>query len=40
LIVGFFILFWFVIWTLVRSIKGFILSTEGKPVPDPATWMW
>ncbi len=39
-IVGFFILFWFVIWTLVRSIKGFILSTEGKPVADPVTWMW
>ena len=39
-IVGFFILFWYVIWVLVRSIKGFTLAADGKPVPDPTTWMW
>jgi uncharacterized membrane protein len=29
-----------VVWMLVRLIKGFILAGEGKPVPNPQTWLW
>ncbi len=29
-----------VVWFLIRSIKGFMLASDGKPVPDPSTWMW
>ena len=28
------------VWFLVRAIKGFMLAGEGKPVPDPETWLW
>lgn len=39
-VIGFLVLAWLVIWSLVRSIKGFMLAGENKPVPDPATWLW
>ena len=39
-IVGWFVLLWFVIWALVRSIKGLLLAGEGKSVTDPQTWLW
>lgn len=29
-----------VIWFLVRSIKGFMLASEGKAIADPETWLW
>ncbi len=29
-----------VVWFLVRAIKGFILANDGKPVPNPETWLW
>lgn len=28
------------VWYLVRAIKGFMLSLDGKPVADPETWLW
>lgn len=40
LMVGFLVWLFAVVWSLVRSIKGFILIGEGKPVPDPETWLW
>jgi len=39
-IIGWFVLLWFVIWALVRSIKGFQLASGAKPVPEPQTWLW
>lgn len=39
-VIGFLVLAWLVIWSLVRLIKGFMLASENKPVPDPATWLW
>ncbi|MBA4211056.1 MAG: hypothetical protein C0454_16145 [Parvibaculum sp.] len=28
------------VWYLVRAIKGFMLSLDGKPIADPETWLW
>ncbi len=28
------------VWYLIRSIKGFMLSLDGKSVTDPETWLW
>lgn len=28
------------VWFLIRTIKGFMLAIDGKPVPDPETWLW
>lgn len=28
------------VWYLIRAIKGFMLSLDGKPVADPETWLW
>jgi uncharacterized membrane protein len=40
LIIGFLILLATVVWALIRLIKGIMLAMDGKPVPDPETWMW
>jgi len=29
-----------VVWFLIRTIKGFMLANDGKPVADPETWLW
>ncbi|NIJ42661.1 putative membrane protein [Parvibaculum indicum] len=29
-----------VVWALIRLIKGFMLASDDKPIPDPATWLW
>ena len=29
-----------VVWFLIRSIKGFMLTLDSKPVSDPETWLW
>tara|TARA_R110002095_G_scaffold138254_1_gene119840 strand:+ start:769 stop:1128 length:360 start_codon:yes stop_codon:yes gene_type:complete len=28
------------IWVIVRNAKGFLWMNDGKPVPDPETWIW
>jgi len=40
LIIGFLILLATVVWALIRLIKGIMLAMDGKPVPDPETWLW
>lgn len=29
-----------VVWFLIRTIKGFMLANDGKPIPEPETWLW
>ena len=29
-----------VVWALIRLIKGFMLASDDKPIPDPETWLW
>lgn len=40
ILVGYLILAWFVVWTLVRCIKGILRLTEGRAITDPATLLW
>ena len=38
--IGFLIMAATVVWALIRLIKGFMLASDNKPVPDPTTWLW
>ena len=40
ILIGWLVILWTGIWTLVPCIKGFMLVNDGKPVPQPQTWMW
>ena len=39
-IVGFFILLWWFIWTLVRCVKGLLALDEGRPIANPGSWLF
>ncbi len=39
-VVGIFMLLATIVWIIVRNIKGFFWMNDGKPVPDPETWIW
>ena len=38
--IGFVILLFGALWIVVRCVKGMIYLSEGKPHPDPQTWMF
>lgn len=38
--IGFLLLAWWFVWTLVRCIKGVMRLGDNKPIEDPLTWMW
>ena len=40
IMIGVLILLATIVWLLIRLIKGFMLAMDGKPVPDPETWLW
>ncbi len=40
IVIGVIILFATVVWALIRLIKGFMLASDDKPIPDPTTWLW
>lgn len=39
-VVGWFILLWWFIWTVVRCVKGSIAANDERPIDDPRTMMW
>ena len=39
-IVGFLVLLWWFIWSLVRCIKGILALNEGRPIDNPTSWMF
>ena len=39
-LIGFPLLVWWLVWSLVRVVKGFLLLTENKPVADPGSWLF
>jgi uncharacterized membrane protein len=39
-VVGFLVLAWWFIWSLVRNIKGLLLLNENRPIADPGSWMF
>ena len=39
-LIGFLILAWWFIWSLIRNIKGILLLNENRPVPNPKSWLF
>jgi uncharacterized membrane protein len=39
-VVGFLILLWWFVWSLVRNVKGLLALNENRPIPDPTSWMF
>jgi uncharacterized membrane protein len=39
-LVGFPILAWWFIWSLIRIVKGVLLVTEHKPITNPRSWLF
>jgi uncharacterized membrane protein len=37
-VIGFLVLLWWFIWSLVRTIKGMLSLNDNKPIADPASW--
>ena len=39
-VVGFLVLLWWFVWSLVRCIKGLIALNEGRPIDNPTSWLF
>jgi uncharacterized membrane protein len=39
-LIGFLILAWWFIWSLIRIVKGVLLVTEHKPIVNPGSWLF
>jgi uncharacterized membrane protein len=39
-LVGFLVLAWWFIWSLIRNIKGILALNENRPVADPRSWLF
>lgn len=40
ILVGYLILLWFIIWTLIRCVKGLVRAFENKAIEDEDTLLW
>jgi uncharacterized membrane protein len=40
LLIGIPILIWWFVWSLVRTVKGLLLVSEGKPIANPGSWLF
>jgi uncharacterized membrane protein len=39
-LVGYLVLLWWFVWSLIRNIKGLLALNEGRPIDNPASWMF
>jgi uncharacterized membrane protein len=39
-VIGVAILIWWLIWSLVRNVKGLLALNDYKPIREPASWMF
>jgi uncharacterized membrane protein len=39
-LVGFLVLAWWFIWSIIRNIKGVLALNENRPIANPASWMF
>ncbi len=39
-LIGFAIWLWWIVWSLVRSIKGILTLNENRPIADPQSWLF
>ena len=40
ILIGYLILLWWFVWTLVRVIKGMILLNDRRPIANPRSWLF
>ena len=40
IIIGWLILLFYVIWLIIRCVKGMGYISKAQPHPNPATWLW
>jgi uncharacterized membrane protein len=38
--IGYLVIVWWAVWTLVRCIKGVTRLSDNRPIEDPLTWFW
>ena len=39
-LIGFPLLLWWFIWSVIRIVKGTLLATEHKPIANPSSWLF
>jgi uncharacterized membrane protein len=39
-VIGVLVLLWWLIWTLVRNIKGVLALNDDRPIADPGSWLF
>jgi uncharacterized membrane protein len=39
-LIGYLILAWWFIWSLIRNIKGILALNESRPIANPTSWMF
>ena len=39
-VIGYAVFIWWVIWSLVRNVKGLLALNDNKPIQDPTSWMF
>jgi uncharacterized membrane protein len=39
-VVGAFVLLWWLVWSIVRNIKGVLALNENRPIANPTSWMF
>jgi uncharacterized membrane protein len=40
ILIGFLVLLWLFVWSLIRNVKGVLALNENRPIPNPASWMF
>lgn len=40
ILVGFLVLLWWFIWSLIRNIKGILALNENRPIANPTSWLF
>jgi uncharacterized membrane protein len=39
-LIGFLVLLWYFIWSLIRNVKGVLALNEQRPIANPGSWMF
>jgi uncharacterized membrane protein len=39
-LIGFLVLLWWFIWSVIRNIKGILALNENRPIADPGSWLF
>ena len=39
-LIGFLVLLWWFVWSLIRCIKGLLALNENRPIANPGSWMF